>query len=225
MTQPASLTHHYAEIGEVMLHYVTAGQGPPVVLIHGCRLGMNGGTLSRHWRRSTPSSRLTCAGWATAFGRSAATTSGGSATTSGASSARNSVISASYWSVTTGAANGLCHRLAAPRSGGKTRHRRCGNPRRWRRLQSGRAALAPPVPHYARPARGTNPGPRAHLSAMVLSDVRLRTPISTSLPAPTVAFRLRKKTSCQLLRIVWSSSSEMLPFKPRSSRSFALPGS
>lgn len=28
-------THHYAEIGEVMLHYVTAGEGPPVVLLHG----------------------------------------------------------------------------------------------------------------------------------------------------------------------------------------------
>jgi pimeloyl-ACP methyl ester carboxylesterase len=27
--------HHYAEIGEVMLHYVTAGEGPPVVLLHG----------------------------------------------------------------------------------------------------------------------------------------------------------------------------------------------
>ncbi|MDX2158606.1 MAG: alpha/beta hydrolase [Hyphomicrobiaceae bacterium] len=27
--------HHYAELGEVMLHYVTLGSGPPVVLIHG----------------------------------------------------------------------------------------------------------------------------------------------------------------------------------------------
>jgi pimeloyl-ACP methyl ester carboxylesterase len=27
--------HHYAEIGEVMLHYVTLGSGPPVVLLHG----------------------------------------------------------------------------------------------------------------------------------------------------------------------------------------------
>lgn len=27
--------HHYAEIGEVMVHYVTAGEGPPVVLLHG----------------------------------------------------------------------------------------------------------------------------------------------------------------------------------------------
>jgi len=29
------LSHRYAEIGEVMLHYVIAGSGPPVVLIHG----------------------------------------------------------------------------------------------------------------------------------------------------------------------------------------------
>lgn len=29
------VTHHYADLGEVMLHYVTAGNGPPVVLIHG----------------------------------------------------------------------------------------------------------------------------------------------------------------------------------------------
>lgn len=30
-----TLSHRYAEIGEVMLHYVIAGSGPPVVLIHG----------------------------------------------------------------------------------------------------------------------------------------------------------------------------------------------
>ena len=29
------VTHHHAEIGEVRLHYVTAGEGPPVVLLHG----------------------------------------------------------------------------------------------------------------------------------------------------------------------------------------------
>jgi pimeloyl-ACP methyl ester carboxylesterase len=29
------ITHHFAEVGEVMLHYVTAGSGPPVVLLHG----------------------------------------------------------------------------------------------------------------------------------------------------------------------------------------------
>lgn len=29
------VTHHYADLGEVLLHYVTAGQGPPLVLIHG----------------------------------------------------------------------------------------------------------------------------------------------------------------------------------------------
>ena len=29
------VTHHHAELGEVMLHYVTAGEGPPVVLLHG----------------------------------------------------------------------------------------------------------------------------------------------------------------------------------------------
>jgi len=27
--------HHYAEVGEVILHYVTLGEGPPVVLLHG----------------------------------------------------------------------------------------------------------------------------------------------------------------------------------------------
>lgn len=30
-----AVEHRYAELGEVMLHYVTAGQGPPVVLLHG----------------------------------------------------------------------------------------------------------------------------------------------------------------------------------------------
>ncbi|MAI47229.1 MAG: alpha/beta hydrolase [Hyphomicrobiaceae bacterium TMED74] len=29
------ITHHFAEVGEVMLHYVTAGSGPPIVLLHG----------------------------------------------------------------------------------------------------------------------------------------------------------------------------------------------
>jgi len=29
------ITQHHAELGEVMLHYVTAGEGPPVVLLHG----------------------------------------------------------------------------------------------------------------------------------------------------------------------------------------------
>lgn len=27
--------HHHADVGDVMLHYVTAGSGPPVVLLHG----------------------------------------------------------------------------------------------------------------------------------------------------------------------------------------------
>lgn len=35
MPRPTPFTHHYAEVGEVMLHYVTAGSGPPVVLLHG----------------------------------------------------------------------------------------------------------------------------------------------------------------------------------------------
>ena len=29
------VTHHYADVGEVLLHYVTAGNGFPVVMIHG----------------------------------------------------------------------------------------------------------------------------------------------------------------------------------------------
>ena len=35
MAADTALTHHYAEVGEVMLHYVTAGSGEPVVLLHG----------------------------------------------------------------------------------------------------------------------------------------------------------------------------------------------
>ena len=30
-----NVNHHYADLGEVMLHYVIAGDGPPVVLLHG----------------------------------------------------------------------------------------------------------------------------------------------------------------------------------------------
>ncbi|MEZ5855365.1 MAG: alpha/beta hydrolase [Hyphomicrobiaceae bacterium] len=35
MAGTAAFAHHYAEVGEVMLHYVTAGSGPAVVLLHG----------------------------------------------------------------------------------------------------------------------------------------------------------------------------------------------
>lgn len=35
MTDATQLRHHYDAIGDVMLHYVTAGSGPPVVLLHG----------------------------------------------------------------------------------------------------------------------------------------------------------------------------------------------
>lgn len=35
MTGTDGFEHHYAELGEVMLHYVTMGSGPPAVLIHG----------------------------------------------------------------------------------------------------------------------------------------------------------------------------------------------
>jgi pimeloyl-ACP methyl ester carboxylesterase len=31
-----NLTHNYADVGEVMLHYVVQGEGFPVVLLHGC---------------------------------------------------------------------------------------------------------------------------------------------------------------------------------------------
>lgn len=30
-----AITHHFAEVGDVMMHYVTAGNGPPLVLLHG----------------------------------------------------------------------------------------------------------------------------------------------------------------------------------------------
>lgn len=35
MAKDTDIKHHYSEVGEVMLHYVTAGSGPPVVLLHG----------------------------------------------------------------------------------------------------------------------------------------------------------------------------------------------
>ncbi|MDP6389151.1 MAG: alpha/beta hydrolase [Alphaproteobacteria bacterium] len=34
-TEPLGVEHHYADLGEVALHYVMAGEGPPVVLLHG----------------------------------------------------------------------------------------------------------------------------------------------------------------------------------------------
>lgn len=30
-----TVAHHYADLGDVLIHYVTAGQGPAVVLLHG----------------------------------------------------------------------------------------------------------------------------------------------------------------------------------------------
>lgn len=35
MPSDLAVTHHHAELGEVMLHYVTAGEGPAVLLLHG----------------------------------------------------------------------------------------------------------------------------------------------------------------------------------------------
>ena len=35
MTTNLNVTHHYATLDDVMLHYVMAGNGPPVVLLHG----------------------------------------------------------------------------------------------------------------------------------------------------------------------------------------------
>ncbi len=35
MTDASAFKHDYAEVGEVMQHYVTIGSGPPVVLLHG----------------------------------------------------------------------------------------------------------------------------------------------------------------------------------------------
>ncbi|MBD87431.1 MAG: alpha/beta hydrolase, partial [Rhodospirillaceae bacterium] len=31
----SELTHEYVSVGEVTIHYVTAGQGAPLVLLHG----------------------------------------------------------------------------------------------------------------------------------------------------------------------------------------------
>ena len=36
MTLPlAEVQHHHADLGDVQLHYVTMGEGEPVVLLHG----------------------------------------------------------------------------------------------------------------------------------------------------------------------------------------------
>jgi pimeloyl-ACP methyl ester carboxylesterase len=35
MPSKLDISHHFADLGEVLLHYVMAGQGPPVVLLHG----------------------------------------------------------------------------------------------------------------------------------------------------------------------------------------------
>ncbi len=35
MSKEFKVEHHYAELDDVLLHYVTAGSGPPLVLIHG----------------------------------------------------------------------------------------------------------------------------------------------------------------------------------------------
>lgn len=35
MSSTSLFNHHYTEVGEVMLHYVIAGSGPPIVLLHG----------------------------------------------------------------------------------------------------------------------------------------------------------------------------------------------
>src|SRR5262245_11612288 len=49
-----SFKHAYADVGDVRLPYVTMGQGPPVVLLHGWPQTC-GETSSPDWQRATAS--------------------------------------------------------------------------------------------------------------------------------------------------------------------------
>ena len=79
------VSHGYADLGDVLLHYVTAGEGPPVVLLHGWPQTWWEWrhVIRRGSRSNTKSSPPTCAGWATAPARSPAMTRGRSPTTCG----------------------------------------------------------------------------------------------------------------------------------------------
>jgi pimeloyl-ACP methyl ester carboxylesterase len=35
MTTPNAITHHYAQVNGIQMHYIEAGSGEPVVLLHG----------------------------------------------------------------------------------------------------------------------------------------------------------------------------------------------
>jgi pimeloyl-ACP methyl ester carboxylesterase len=49
MDDAAPLRHHFADLGDVLIHYVSAGEGPPLVLLHGWPQSW------WEWRRVIPS--------------------------------------------------------------------------------------------------------------------------------------------------------------------------
>jgi hypothetical protein len=100
----SSYRRAYADLKDVRLHYVEAGQGMPVLLVHGIP------ETSYAWRHVMPLlsdksdwSRRTCAGSAIPAARIMATTRRRSPTTSGSSCTTISASSASPWLATTSA--------------------------------------------------------------------------------------------------------------------------
>ena len=101
------LRESYAEVGDVTLHYVEAGDGPLIVLLHGFPEFWFGWRLqiARWRRRAFASSRPTCAATTCHRNRKASrpTAPTGSPATS-AASFENSVPIPPCWSATTGVA-------------------------------------------------------------------------------------------------------------------------
>ena len=173
MTQ--DLSHHFAQLDDVTLHYVICGRGPVVVLLHGWPQTWYEWRhiIPASGRSATRSSRPTCAGSAIHRGRPPDTTRRPLPTTSGSSSTASSDTSDSLpGRARLGWPDGLCPR-GRP-SGGclAARHPRCRDSRRRRRLLPGRPALAPSVPSYADLPEAADRGRERLYLELVLSQLR-----------------------------------------------------
>ena len=168
------VTHHYADVGEVLLHYVTAGEGPPVVLIHGYP------QTWWEWRHQIPvlaEKYTVIAPDMRGLGDSSRPVTGYDKKT----------IADDIWQVVNGTlghellprgarlgrTDGLRFGRCAPGRCKTTGHHRRSNSWLWWRLLTRWAALASPIPHDARSTGSTHGRARGYLPCLVLSHLRL----------------------------------------------------
>ena len=171
------VAHHFADLGEVLIYYVTAGRGPPVVLLHGWP------STWYEWRQVMPL-------LAAQFRVIAPDLRGLGDSSRPLAGYDKKTVAADLWQLLFGHARTFALAPGRPRLGrarwrspSAAAHpeanrplldRRCHRARHRPRHLARRQALAPRFPHDARPARGPRPAGRgARLPELVLRVVLL----------------------------------------------------